>query len=1333
MRKNRVLTDALREVRHTLSRFFSIFLLSALAVAFLAGLRATAPDMEYSADAYFDALGLMDVRVLSTLGVSEDDVAALAAQPGVRAAEGSYTVDALLHLEDNDLILKAHSISGRGINRPMLREGRMPENDGECLVEPALLEKAGISLGDTITLDTGDGDMEDALKHGAFTVVGTADWPLYISVERGSSTLGTGRVSAFVLLPEGAFGLEAYTEAYLVADGAAELLCYGGAYEDLTGDLIDALKPLGEERAGLRYGEVVGEANEKLSDAQKEYDDAKADADRELEDARIKLEDARAELDDGWAEYGDGKATLARETADARRKIADAEAELPGALADLEQGEADYADGVQELADGRAEYNDGAAALWSGRKDYDEGYQTLLDGEAEYQENYGKLLDGEAEYADGYAQYVDGLAELEDGGRQLMDADAELQKGLDGLFAGGQQLSQGREQLAQQKNIYAMQAAGYQAVAGDWEKRGIYTLGDTPQVTGPKLGGYLGQLLQAGDMAGLGGFYGQGVAPLKELLGGQIQMAAAQGQDTSQLEALYSALPDDALGLLLMFRDAPEQAVAALTGAFYAPGEVLAQMGAAIEAGEAQLSSGESQLESGRWQYEAGKEQYEKARQEYLDGVAKALEAQAELDDARAELDDGWAQLGDGRRELDDGWADLSDAKAELADGQKELDEAWIKLVDGEQELTDARAELDDGWRQYRDGVAELADAKQELPREIAKAEQKLSDALAELTDGEQEYADGLREYRDGKAEAEQKLSDARRELNDARRKISEIGDCKWYILGRNTNTGYVSFSQDAERMGNLASVFPIIFFLVAALVCLTTMTRMVEEQRVQIGCMKALGYGKGTIAFKYVGYGFFASLLGAAAGLWCGCAGIPAIIFNAWKILYTVGELKFQSYPAVNALAVAAAVCCVTGAAVAACIAELTAVPAELMRPKAPPAGKRVLLERVRPVWKRLSFSHKVTVRNLLRYKKRFWMTVIGIGGCTALIVTGFGLRDSIYDILDKQYDEISTYSANVGLVDDVTADELAEISGELDGSGLVEEWMPSYQTSLSVESGKRSVDGYLFAVSDTERFRDFIHLRHRLDHSPVALPEEGAVLTEKLAALLGVGVGDTVTLDGDERVEVPVVEITENYVFHYVYITGSYYEKLYGEAARPNTLMVTYTEDTKENADAVASGLIPLSGVTAVSRIRDARATFSKSMESVDYAVILIICCAAALAFVVLYNLTNINITERLRELATLKVLGFYDRELSAYVYRENVLLTVFGVALGLVMGKFLHQWLVLTVEIDMVMFGRQARPMSYLYAVGLTVLFSALVNLAARRRLRRIDMVESLKTVE
>ncbi|MDE6590298.1 MAG: ABC transporter permease, partial [Oscillospiraceae bacterium] len=432
--------------------------------------------------------------------------------------------------------------------------------------------------------------------------------------------------------------------------------------------------------------------------------------------------------------------------------------------------------------------------------------------------------------------------------------------------------------------------------------------------------------------------------------------------------------------------------------------------------------------------------------------------------------------------------------------------------------------------------------------------------------------------------------------------------------------------------------------------------------------------------------------------------------------------------------VSVLAAVVCTTGAALWACLSTLIDTPANLMRPRAPKAGRRVFLERVKPVWKRLTFTWKVTMRNLFRYQRRFWMTVIGIGGCTALIVTGFGLHESIFDILDKQFDEVFLYDALVGLDADAAPVELEQAERYLSDNPYVERALTGHQSLVEASNGGRAYDAYLRTVADWGEYTQYVDLRHRTDGSAATLPEDGVVITEKLSELLGLSVGDAVTLDGDKRVEAQVADIVENYAHHYIYLSNDCYAELFGEPAEENVILLAYTEGaTADQSGTVSAELMAMDAVTSYSYIATLRDNFTDSMEAIDYAVVIIILSAAALAFVVLYNLTNINITERTRELATLKVLGFFDQETTAYVYRENVFLTVFGIALGLVLGRLLHAWMVLTVEVDLVMFGRTAPPYAYVLAAVLTVVFSVMVNIAAHFKLKKVDMVESLKTVE
>ncbi|MCI6990334.1 MAG: FtsX-like permease family protein [Clostridiales bacterium] len=1151
---NRLLTDTVREIRHTFTRFLSLLILSALAVCFLAGLRAAAPDMKLSADQYFDQQKLMDLHILSSLGLTEGDIKALAAQPDILAAQGSYSIDAILTLDARDLVVKVISYEeGSEINVPALQEGRLPQAADECLVEPLLLEETGLSIGDTITLDTGDGTYQDALSVDEVTIVGVATSPLYISIDRGTSSLGTGKVSAYLMLPSSAFTMDYYTDAYLLVDGAEELETYSEEYSQLIDDCAKELKPLALERCQLR----LEDANDQITQAEQALAEGEKETEASLQEGQEELDAARKELDDGWADYQEGLTTFQEESAAGQKQLDAAKAQLDDAKAQLDTGEKAYQEGMASLEAAKP-------ALEEARNELDAGW---------------------VEYNSGKAQYQLGLA-LYQASTVALETEAASQAAI-----------QAAAQAASQADAQAKE----EAAAAEATQPGSY----------------------------------------------QLVYSKVYAQCYSKYyAAAYDTLYDQAYNDL---------------------------------------------LSSSRYQ--------------------DLKEQKAELDQAKKQLDAAKAQLDAGEAEYEDGLKEWENSSQTLAATRKSLDE---------------------GWEDYNSGLEELTAGQKTLAEELKQGQEQLDQAKEQLEEGEEEYAQGVQAYQEGKEEAEDQLNQARKEVEQAKRDVELLEEGQWYILDRDTNVGYASYSMDADRMSSLSTVFPLIFFLVAALVCLTTMTRMVEEQRTTIGGLKALGFSKRSIAVKYVGYGFLASAIGAVIGLAIGLTLLPWIICTAWLILYSIGDILYSFEPMTSLLACVASIGTVTLAALAACISTLSASPAELMRPKAPPMGKRILLERITPLWQKLSFHYKITLRNLFRYKKRFWMTVIGIGGCAALIVTAFGLRGSILGVMDMQYDEIYHYSAQVGLVDKVTPLEQHEVEDALDESNLVSGYLTCHTASYTAQSETYSVDCYLQTAESQEALAPFVSLRHRTNDDPVTLPDDGAVITEKMAILLDVEPGDTITLEGDSRVTIRVADVTEHYIQHYIYLSDTYYEKVFGSPPEDNTILVDLSTDT-DQAEELESQLVALDGVTSLTLITDTRDTFTSSLESIDYAVILIIVCAAALAFVVLLNLTSINITERMRELATLKVLGFYDRELSSYVYRENVFLTIFGVALGMVLGKLLHQWLVLTVEIDMLMFGRSLSLSSYLWAALLTAAFSLLVNLAAHRKLKDLDMVESLKSVE
>ena len=554
-------------------------------------------------------------------------------------------------------------------------------------------------------------------------------------------------------------------------------------------------------------------------------------------------------------------------------------------------------------------------------------------------------------------------------------------------------------------------------------------------------------------------------------------------------------------------------------------------------------------------------------------------------------------------------------------------------------------------------------------------------------------------------------------------------------MLTREELVSWVSFDSNAEKVAAIAKVFPIFFFLVAALVTLTTMTRMVEEQRTQIGTLKALGYSRGAIALKYVVYAGLAGLLGCGVGLGIGLFLFPSIIWDAYGMLYTLPELHYSFQPEYALLSAGALMACALGAALFACISSLREQPARLMLPKAPKAGKRVFLERAPFIWKRLKFTQKVTVRNLVRYKKRFFMTVVGVAGCTALLLTGFGLRDSIGDIIGKQFSELWLYDATVSIRHDGDDERDFRVRNALEGADIEE------TLAVHTEAGHAETDAFrsettLFVPREQERLSDFIILRQRRGHETVPFADENAVvITEKLSSRLNAGAGDEIIIENadGEQAAVTVTGVTENYVQGYVYMTAGVYRAAFGEEPEYTSILAITTAEDDAGRDALAERLLEESNITGVQFNQALQDSFADMLKSIDAIIVVLILSAAVLAFVVLYNLTNINITERQKELATIKVLGFYRGEVARYIFRETNLLAFFGTLAGLAVGVYLHAFVVQTAEVDMVMFGRDIAPLSYILSAGLTMLFALLVNLVMRRHLSRISMVESLKAPE
>ncbi len=744
------------------------------------------------------------------------------------------------------------------------------------------------------------------------------------------------------------------------------------------------------------------------------------------------------------------------------------------------------------------------------------------------------------------------------------------------------------------------------------------------------------------------------------------------------------------------------------------------------------LTGKETQLTAGLEDMAKQKSELEPAKDIYPDQWQQLLAAEENLIKQQSELKAGLETLNQSKIKLDAAKVKLDKEQGKITAGDKALAKEEAKISSGE-------AVIAEKWEEINKGKAEIASGKAKLvkaEKDIKDSEKLLSEKEDELKDAKTTLAEKEDEYKDGVRTADKEFADAREKIRNAEKELDDVDYPEWYVLDRNTIQTYVEYGQDSERIGNIGKVFPVIFFLVAALVSLTTMTRMVEEQRTQIGTLKALGYSKGSIAGKYILYSLSASLLGSIIGVLIGEQILPKVIITAYAILYkNLPEVITPYNLYYGAFSTLIAVACTTLAVYFACYKELMSTPAQLMRPAAPKLGKRVILERIPWLWKHLNFTSKATVRNLLRYKKRFFMTVFGIGGCMSLLLVGFGLKDSIGAMSDIQYVELWQQDATITVKDDTGKEKSDELLRTLQGDNRIEKAASVLDINVDAGNGSLSKSTSLIVPEDINTLSDYIILRDRITHRSVQLSDDGIIITEKLASLLKVSAGDSIIIkDGDTKsITVKVADIVENYMLHYIFMTPRLYEELYKAAPVYNKMYIKTQEQLSINEADFASDLLGNDLITSVSFTSEFQNRINDMLNSLNLVVYVLIISAGLLAFIVLYNLNNININERKRELATLKVLGFQDIEVAAYVYRENMMLTVIGCLAGIGMGILLHRLVILTTEIDNIMFGRNIKSVSYVFSILLTFGFSLFVNYVMFYKLRKIDMVESLKSVE
>lgn len=1171
---NKVLiTDALRTVEKTQSRFISIIAIVALGISFFAGMNATAPDMYETVEKYIVDTNAADIQIISTAGLTDDDVAVIKSIGGIENAVGEKFVDGVVKVngapvsdtDGSEMTIRALPIdldklanTAAGIadssfmNRPQLVEGSWPTSANQCLVDASTLSTPEeFKIGSLITIEGENKDMTESLKNQQFTVVGIIRTPLYMSYERGNTTIGTGKLGTFVYIPADNFLDDYYSVMYIKLQGSDSYDPYSKEYETFVEQYTSYIDSISGEMLKNRINNLRLDYAAKVAESEVEYAKAKVDVELQLAAAEEQMKEI---LD--MAENGDQKLLeYKQQYNEAASKAAN----------EIDSGKLEHSTQYAQWEAKNNEYNQTKATL----KQYENAEQEYNNAVTEY--NVAKMQ------VDSMASTVDYLSDLVVATRSALD------------------------------NFNDTQNGGVQGMIDRLQQSGL-------------VGEEVDQIINT------------------------INTATAVG--TAKEMAAYM---------------------------------------------EPQLQSTEVKLAS--------------AKQDLAN-------AQTTLAQKKVELD----QAGQMVQQLKQAEAQMESAKAQLDAAEKQLTEAGYDIQFGELEVLTKLSDMKNQINAYETALAMAKEKSGTIEADFKAAKQK----------------------------AESELESARLQLEDAKQFLLNLDDAKWMVSDRKSALlGFDAYGQTAKRTAALSKIFPWFFFLVAALVCLNTMTRMVEEDRTRLGTFKALGLTDLEIISKYLIYAFLASVIGSVAGSFLGFAFFPSAITTAYTILFDIPSVIIRYHIGYAFPGIIISIASTVFATYYACHKSLAVVPATLMKSKAPKGGKKILLENIPAIWEKLSFAWKVTMRNVFRNMKRFVMATMGVAGCTAMLVAAFGINDSINATLNNQFensDRIWSYDMQIVLNGSYdTSVEKCEAYEIVKSNSLISTATLSYMKVFDTTSpsAEEDMETYLLVPEDNAALSNYINLHERGKEEKHLLSDAGAIITEKLSKKLGIGPGEYLTLKVDSKnsVQIPVAAVTENYAFHYIYLSKNLYTSIFGANPKYNYITANLAIDniTDEQKVALAKEFMDEYEISAVAFTDQIKGSFINILDAISYIVIILIVCAGLLAFIVLYNLSIINITERIKEIATLKVLGFDDGEVSAYIFRENVILTIIGVLEGILVGVLLHKWVIVLAEVDIIMFGREIEFPSYLYAIALAFGFSMFVNVVLHKKLKKVDMVESLKSIE
>ncbi|MDO5713117.1 MAG: FtsX-like permease family protein [Tissierellia bacterium] len=1334
MKKKALWKDTIREIKRTYPRFLSILLMITLGAFVLVGLTVTGEVMRHSAEVKIKDGNLQDLLVSNAFGLEDKDLDLLSQLEDIEDVELRYSKD----FQDSTgrFNLRLFSLPSR-ISLPLLREGRLPELEDELALD-YYLKKEGFQLGDRITFTQKpnkykpeDEKDDPFLKRYTYKIVGFVETPEQLeNIFKGSSIDGTSLNGFAYVLPE-VFDMDQPTEARIIFSPTSQWNTGDKEYWDYTNLKEEEAKNLLSNRSKERLEDLRGEIQDELDAGEEEIRDAKA----KLEDGEQKLLQGKKDLKKGESDYVKGKRTFASETSKGKSKLAKGKKDLEKARKELDDNKTKLKDGERKLEEGRSKLKESERDFKEGQEKYAEGVSKYQEGKDKLEKEKSKLKEGKdkldaskIEIEESRKKLAEGERELEKGRRELAEKEPELQKGIQEYEAGLEDYNQGKAELEasqsklNQGKIEIQEGeAKLKAAEIEIQKGKAAITGLTGQITGIN-----GQIQQ------LEGVLGTNTDPEEQKkIQGQIQ--GLQGQK--------SALENEKNKISQSVTQGEQEYSQGLAKLNAAKAEYEAGL-AEYNAGKEKLAQGKEQLDIAKRKIDQGQEELAKGRKKLAAGEAELQSGKSQLLEGEKKYHQGLSDFEDGKKKLKDGEQKLTDSRIELDRRGRELEEGREKLEEGkkdlktkESELTDAKDKLQEGEEKYQSGQRDLISGQKRLEREIAKGKKDLRIALGKLQDARKDVTEGEKEYEEKKEEAEEEIAKGEKDIKDWSDILEILKQPAYSVEARQNNRSIYQYLDYARRVDLLALFFPIFFFIIAMLISSTTMTRMVDENRIQIGTLKALGYSSWDISKKYLFYGAIASLFGGIIGAIGGNFILTWVIGTAYSTGSIIDELIIGFYWDKILLAIGVGLVCTGIVAWATVGKTLRTNAAELMRPKPPKGGTRIFIERIKPFWNRLDFLRKVTARNIFRYKKRMILTLTGVMGCTALLVLGFGIKTSVAGLVEKQYDELTRFDMVLIHERRLSSNGFKEYSSEIGKDERIKNLAHG-----RMEMVKMEVPGIIDQTITTlipdnvKEFEKQVTLRiPRKDEFD--LPKDGVVITEKLATITNLKIGDTIVFEDDENIKRSgkISGITEGYAGHYMYLSKDSYEKIFQDKYETNADLIQLKDNNKEMIEEVSAHYQKEKVIVTAITFDYMKDMMEQLVDSISQVVIVILVASTILAFVVLYNLTNINVEERRRELSTIKVLGFYSPEVTEYVYRETWVLTVMGILIGCVMGKILHYNVMKVVVPDNASLYPVLNWLNYFIPSLITIIISIVVRIFIHKKLRAINMVEALKAVE